>query len=175
MLLEENQKFCCRCRKLRPLDDFTFKDQAKGTLHGYCRVCHAEWNHQHYLRNKATYVATARRNNAAYQARNMRRIVEFLIAHPCVDCGERDPVVLDFDHRDPASKTVEVGSLLRYAGSWAALEREIAKCEVRCANCHRRRTAQQFGWRKVALTERLRAGAEGIEPPTAAFGVRCSA
>jgi hypothetical protein len=44
----------------------TFKDRQKDTLHGYCRVCHAEWNRQHYLRNKAAYVATARRTNPKY-------------------------------------------------------------------------------------------------------------
>ena len=167
MLLLESQKLCCRCRKLLALSDFTFKDRDKGTLHGYCRVCHAEWNHAHYLRNRDAYIARARRNNAVYLAANARKVIEYLAAHPCVDCGERNPVVMDFDHRDPASKTVEIGNLLHRAGSWAAIEAEIAKCDVRCANCHRRRTAQQFGWRKLTLDL---AGAAGLEPATCRFG-----
>jgi hypothetical protein len=64
----------------------TFKDRQKDTRHGYCRVCHAEWNRQHYLRNKAAYVATARRTNPKYVGENTRCAVEFLLAHPCIDC-----------------------------------------------------------------------------------------
>jgi hypothetical protein len=33
-------------------------------------------------------------------------------------------------------------------GSWKDLLNEIAKCDVRCANCHRIRTAQQNRWAK---------------------------
>ena len=35
---------------------------------------------------------------------------------------------------------------MRY--SWNAILVEIAKCDIRCANCHRRRTASQYGWDK---------------------------
>lgn len=71
-----------------------------------------------------------------------------LLAHPCVDCGETDPVVLEFDHR--SDKSDNIGSMLRHGTSTETMEREIAKCDVRCANCHRRKTAKQFGWWKCA-------------------------
>lgn len=62
-----------------------------------------------------------------------------------MDCGEQDPVVLEFDHINPAEKTQSVASLIsRYQVS--RLMEEIEKCEVRCANCHRRRTAAQLGY-----------------------------
>src|SRR5205807_6780571 len=99
--------------------------------HSYCRACHKLWNRQHYLRNKTVYLANARRNNATYSARHLRRLVEYLLDHPCVDCGEPDPLVLDFDHRDPSTKRADVGNLLR-CGSWSILQTEISKCEVRC-------------------------------------------
>jgi hypothetical protein len=54
---------------------------------------------------------------------------------------------LDFDHRDPADKKRDV-NWIAARRTWAHVLAEIAKCEVRCANCHRLRTAQQFGWRK---------------------------
>lgn len=68
---------------------------------------------------------------------------EYLEEHPCVDCGESDPVVLDFDHVDPADKFDGISHMIRAAYSLARLQAEIAKCQIRCANCHRRRTYEQ--------------------------------
>jgi hypothetical protein len=64
-----------------------------------------------------------------------------------VDCGESDIIVLEFDHRDPSNKRAKISGIL---GSWRwdAIMTEIEKCDVRCANDHRRRTAVQFGWFK---------------------------
>jgi hypothetical protein len=167
----ELQKFCCRCGVLKGEGEFNFKNRAIGRRHPFCRECQHAWNREHYRRNKATYVANARRHNKANYAANRQRLFEYLWAHPCVDCGEKDIVVLHFDHRDRATKTIEVGRLITRYSSWRQIEREIAKCDVRCANCHQRRTAKQFGWRK--LTVKL-AGAEGLEPPTSDFGDRRS-
>ncbi len=77
-------------------------------------------------------------------------MLEYLRTHPCVDCGETDPVVLDFDHlRD---KVANVSSMLKW--QWSKVLEEIAKCEVRCANCHRRRTAERTrSFRYLETTE----------------------
>jgi hypothetical protein len=59
----------------------------------------------------------------------------------CADCGLRDMCVLDFDHVGPKQANV-----VWLANSGCRLERliaEIERCEVRCANCHRRRTVHQ--------------------------------
>ena len=69
-------------------------------------------------------------------------MVDYLRLHPCVDCGETDIVVLQFDHlRD---KKADVTALITSGATWAAIEREIAKCEIRCANCHRLETARRY-------------------------------
>jgi hypothetical protein len=70
---------------------------------------------------------------------------DYLLAHPCVDCGEVDPVVLDFDHTNPATKSREVSWFIRRR-DLVGLKAEIAKCEVRCANDHRRKTARDLGY-----------------------------
>lgn len=70
----------------------------------------------------------------------------YLEQHPCVDCGETDPTVLVFDHVDPAEKYKDVGIMIHNGCSLKKVKAEIAKCEVRCANCHSRRTAKQFGY-----------------------------
>jgi HNH endonuclease len=75
--------------------------------------------------------------------RNRLFLLEYLGSTPCVDCGEADPVVLDFDH--VGTKRYGVVQLADRETSIASLEREIAECQVRCANCHRRRTIVQQG------------------------------
>lgn len=71
---------------------------------------------------------------------------EFLRSHPCVDCGQTDIVLLEFDHIDPATKTMPVGTMVGHR-PWSTVLAEIQKCVVRCANCHRRRTAQHQQWK----------------------------
>jgi HNH endonuclease len=84
-------------------------------------------------------------------------LVKYFASHPCTDCGENDPVVLDFDHLDPEAKCFDISQGLAYR-SWQSIHDEIAKCEVVCANCHRRRTAQRRG------TLRLLYSAAGYDP-----------
>lgn len=95
--------------------------------------------HGHYLRNKAVYKARATRFKRVAKLRNKQYLKDYLSAHPCVDCGESDIVVLEFDHVI-GIKRREVTLLAHQAVSLSTLMHEIAKCEVRCANCHRRVT-----------------------------------
>lgn len=68
-----------------------------------------------------------------------RKMMDFYLTNPCVDCGETDPRVLDFDHIN--NKKVNISTLLRKEYSWDSILEEAAKCQVRCANCHRRKTS----------------------------------
>lgn len=84
-----------------------------------------------------------------------RRLWEYLVVHPCVDCAEPDPIVLEFDHVERSKKRASVAFLARSGYPWSTVLNELAKCEVRCANCHRRRTAEQFDWPKLRIGARL--------------------
>jgi len=76
--------------------------------------------------------------------KNRNYVLEYLSGHPCVDCGETDPVVLEFDHvRD---KDKKISDLINYSHN--RLKEEILKCEVRCSNCHKRKTSKEQNWYK---------------------------
>lgn len=78
------------------------------------------------------------------RARNKRYILAYLQKHPCVDCKEGDPVVLEFDHVR-GNKIDTISNLaFKYTSSLKRITEEIKKCQVRCANCHRRRHAREF-------------------------------
>jgi 5-methylcytosine-specific restriction endonuclease McrA len=107
-----------------------------------------------------------RQKTAEYRARNREMVNEkskmalrakgailrdYKAARGCKDCGEMDPVVLELDHIDPSTKDRRMNKYGRTAVPWRSLsvehlQAELAKCEVVCANCHRRRTAKQFDW-----------------------------
>jgi len=72
-------------------------------------------------------------------AENTRKSVEYLSSHPCVDCGQSDPLVLDYDHIT-GTKARDVSQMIQAPVKWQKIAEEIKKCAVRCANCHRRRT-----------------------------------
>lgn len=91
--------------------------------------------------------------------RALELVGRHLITHPCIDCGETDIRVLDFDHRDGADKGDEVMRLAQGGHGLARIAVEIAKCDVRRRNCHAIVTYERMGsnWRSAL---RLRAQAE---------------
>ena len=90
---------------------------------------------QHYRAHKAEYLARNRSKRLRLRAR-----LQALKSVPCQDCRRSyPPYVMDFDHREAASKRYEMTGLV-YRGSLKLAMEEVAKCDVVCANCHRIRT-----------------------------------
>ena len=134
---------CSRCRESKPESDFGTR--GKGRLQTNCRQCNAAYLREHYQANCDYYIRKARRFQVRRKQEHYPRLFAYFAEHPCVDCGETDPVVLQFDHVR-GEKAGNVGSMVAGGYPWSRIEAEIAKCEVRCANCHWRRTAKQFNW-----------------------------
>src|SRR5208337_1681462 len=106
------------------------------------RRAYSRW---HYRQNKSVYKRRAREKTIETRGNVRGFISSFLSCHPCVDCGELDPVVLEFDHRPETTKQFEISEAVRRTLSIATVMREIEKCDVRCANCHRRITYKRLG------------------------------
>lgn len=137
-------KQCGRCGRELPLDEFAWKSREAGTKQSYCRSCQAEYRREHYEDNRNRYVAKARRWKDQARRERGQWLIGFFAENPCVDCGEDDPIVLQFDHVR-GEKEFSISQELTNK-SMEDIEAEIAKCEVRCANCHMRVTAQRAEW-----------------------------
>src|SRR4051812_1093505 len=94
----ESRKHCSRCNQTKPTEAFSWRNRAKAKRSPFCRACQAEYNRRHYLANKDLYVARAEVSKRKAKLERTRLLLEYLATHPCVDCGETDPVVLEFDH-----------------------------------------------------------------------------
>lgn len=94
---------------------------------------------KHYHNNKLIYKQRALDHNKEARSRNKNYVREYLSTHPCVDCGEKDVIVLEFDHVR-GEKSSDISRAVNAGWSLERIKQEIEKCEVRCANCHRRIT-----------------------------------
>lgn len=127
------------------------------TPKGRCRACNREYQNRWYHQNAELHGSRTRKNTVAARERAREFVWDHLTSNPCVDCGESDPIVLEFDHvRDIKSH----GLTHMISRGWGVetIKAEIAKCEVRCANCHVRRTTIQLGWWKGKHTHRESSG-----------------
>ena len=143
-------RVCARCHSEKSIEAFPIKDKARGTRRAYCLPCCRDYGREHYARNRASYLARTKARNARVRPDRRAFIFDYLSSHPCIDCGISDPVVLEFDHRDPGAKTDDVCRLIPGA-ALINLQAEIAKCDVRCGNCHRRKTLLAGGSYRVTM------------------------
>ena len=141
---------CYRCGNVKPAAEFAWRRRARNQRDSFCRPCRSAYKHEHYTANRQRYVDQAGVRKRRLFLERTTYLIDLFATHPCVDCGESDPVVLEFDHLD--SKLFDIGAALS-SRRWQDILDEIAKCEVVCANCHRRRTARRRGSLRLLLTQ----------------------
>ena len=102
-----------------------------------------EAKRRYYERNKAAVKAKARAHTRETRNKVREWLLSYLLTHPCVDCGEADPIILEFDHTK--DKEFNIGEANSLGISLKRVKLEVAKCDVRCANCHRKKTYKDAG------------------------------
>ena len=99
-------------------------------------------NREIYRKRVLNHVANFREE--VKQRRNILR--QYKTQRGCLDCGYNiSPIALDFDHRVRAEKFKGVSQMVQ-DHSMQRIWEEVAKCDVRCKNCHAIRTFTQMGW-----------------------------
>ena len=95
-----------------------------------------DWMKAYRERNKETLYAADKIRTQKRRKDNKVKAVEYL-GGKCVHCGliSDKLCVYDFHHLNPQEKEADPGSLLHY--SWNRIQKELDKCILLCANCHR--------------------------------------
>jgi len=91
---------------------------------------------RHYLKNKEEIKARSFKRNKVQRLRNREFVKSIKEISECIDCGENNPLVLDFDHVK-GEKIMAISNMSNKAYCIDTISKEMDKCEVRCANCHR--------------------------------------
>ena len=111
-------KICTKCGKELPIEEFNWRDKAKGTRRSECKYCHTN-----YMKNK-------------YQEKK-QAIQELKSECSCAKCGDKRGYLLDYHHLNPKEKETTVARMTSNYYSLEKIQQEINKCIVLCANCHR--------------------------------------
>ncbi|MEM7335551.1 MAG: hypothetical protein AAF490_25970 [Chloroflexota bacterium] len=135
-------KQCVHCKEFKPFKEFAWSNKKQQVHQKHCRACMSKFN-------KASYAKADKQK--IYENRTKRREVarryvwDYFEQNPCVDCGESDPRLLEFDHVR-GEKKASISELASGRYSIQTIQDEIDKCEVRCASCHRKKTYIDRGW-----------------------------
>lgn len=134
-------KICSKCK--RP-GRFSVDRSTKDGFQSWCKACSSRRIKRYYRENRIKHLKETSDN----KIRRKRFVYDYLLTHPCVDCGESDPVVLEFDHIS-GKKLAGITEMLGAGRTMKYIRMEMRKCAVRCANCHRRKTAKERDYLRV--------------------------
>lgn len=145
-------KTCGRCKQNKQLSEFNKKRNSKDGRQAICRVCSNKLSKEHYKNDPETHKKRVAKNNKKTIKNNRRKLLDILQDSKCTDCGNKNVLVLEFDHVR-GTKKGHISDFVRLAYSWNTILKEMAKCEIVCANCHRIRTYTEFGSHRLDAIE----------------------
>jgi hypothetical protein len=140
-----SEKVCPECKTRQDRSSFSKNRSRYDGLQSVCKTCEK-------ARNKVYYKSTPEKNSARKMYTTLRRelvrtITQPLIEKGCVDCKHYIPNAMDFDHVT-GTKLINISSLATMKITDEVmldmLRQELSKCEVRCANCHRKATMARY-------------------------------
>lgn len=128
-------KKCYSCGENKNSLDFGILSRNKDGLQNICKICvRRKWK-EYYENSEGKYRKRIYENSVQNRLDSRNRIVEIKKKLGCKFCGEKEPVCLDFHHIYDKIKNV---ADMTASCSWDTIEKEIEKCVILCANCHRK-------------------------------------
>lgn len=130
----EVTKTCSQCNKTKSVDNFHKNKSRSDGRQGVCKECRVTYVKQHYETNRVAYIARSKVCNDKH-----KRWFEELKNKPCIDCQRSFHFSqMDFDHLE--NKEMNLSDMIRRGFGKKKILKEVEKCELVCANCHRLRT-----------------------------------
>ncbi len=120
------------CKDTKALDEFADNGRRKDGKQSQCKPCQKAYRREHYLNNRQKYIDKA----AVWRKKQMHMLRQYKSDKGCALCDESHPAALDLHHIGD-DKLFNVSSMVGHVSN-ETLMAEVEKCEVICANCHRK-------------------------------------
>lgn len=156
-MYEIKYKNCIKCLNTKPIYHFSKSCKTKDKLRATCKYCRSIERKSFYNKNKEKELEYCKNYKGKYPEKRKetlrksrekckdnkilayelkRKFIISLKNKPCLDCNKIfDAYAMDFDHRNPSEKSFEISTAYHIEEN--ILNKEIAKCDLVCANCHR--------------------------------------
>ncbi len=131
---------CTKCGKIKPLSEFWRKKRGPEGRDTQCAICKREY-HRKIYENSSKRRRDIQRNSKRWVKKKRDLIKRYKEFVGCQDCGKKFPYyTLEFDHVT-GDKEFTIGTAVgSHNIGLERIKKEIRKCEIVCANCHRERT-----------------------------------
>lgn len=136
-------KICSTCKTPKLESEFNKNKSRKDNLNTICKICSRERSKRYYKENPVKHKENVKSRKLQIDQENQTKVIEYLLKHPCIRCNESDILTLEFDHI--VDKEINICTALQLGWTWKRIEKEISKCQVLCANCHRRKSHMNCG------------------------------
>lgn len=120
---------------------FNTRDKLRKKFRTDCKNCQHLKQSEAYLKKQEVYKKACKKYRARLKENNQKLLWDYLLEHPCVRCGENNPVVLEFDHLRDKEYCI---SEIIFSNKWETVQKEMEKCQVLCSCCHKKKTAKDF-------------------------------
>ena len=138
-------KKCDHCKDWKDETEFNWKFKSLGVRHNTCRECKHGFDKKYFSGDAHDrHLANVKERKDAARQVAREYAYEYLLTHPCQECGESDVRVLEFHHT--GGKDMAVAAMVSGGYSIERIQTEIDKCIILCANCHRKLTVEERGW-----------------------------
>lgn len=139
-------KQCSKCHEVKDESEYSKKGLRKDgsqKLQPYCKSCQSLVIKAFYKANCEKIKVEVKLRKKSIVDKIQSQVIDYLKNKCCLHCGESDIRCLEFNHIDPSQKERNISNLITQTNSWKRIVKEIEKCEILCANCHRKVTHQQ--------------------------------
>jgi hypothetical protein len=128
----------------KTLSSFPCEISIQGGVNPIVWIVDQKWERIGIKKNKDYQKANSRKHTAEYRETLREYLWNYLLTHPGAQCGQADPVVLEFHHI--GGKDMDISEMITRVSNVDRLQDELRKTMVLCANCHGRITTEERGW-----------------------------
>jgi hypothetical protein len=146
------KKICTKCKRNKSLEDYYEDDSHKDGRQSVCKNCNRAKDKKYRIKHKQEIAERNKRYRAEHKQESLKCTQERIEKHrkawipileeiygtiACIKCGyDKCFAALEFHHRKPKTKNFSISIILRRKPTPEKIK-EIKKCDLLCANCHR--------------------------------------